>query len=296
MKPHFEGSYVPLPTPFTQGGAALDLGALRRLVDYHLEHRTAGIVPLGTTGETPTLTSREYAEVLETTVAHTAGRKPVIPGVGTNCTRTTVERARFAERAGADAVLVVTPYYNKPTPRGLFLHYAAVAEAITIPIVLYNVPSRTGVDLKPDVVLELARRFPHVAAVKEASTSIERARELAAIEGITVLCGEDALVSDFARAGARGSIAVTANVLPDELAEWIETSRNGDHQRAAELSLRIVPIAKAMFVETNPAPVKAALALRGLCEPDVRLPLAPLEPASRAKLEAALATSERVAT
>ncbi len=275
--PRFEGSHVPLPTPFR--GDGLDLAALRRLVDLHLERRTAGLVPLGTTGETPTLTEREYGAVLETVLEEVAGRLPVTPGVGTNCTRSTVERARLAEGAGASAVLVVTPYYNRPGPEGLFRHFAAVAEAVAVPIVLYNVPSRTGVDLGPDVVARLAERFPHVAAVKEASTSLERVRELAAIEGIDVLCGEDPLIGRFVESGATGAVAVTANVLPDEIADWIATGEEVRH---------VPELARVLFVETNPVPLKFALARMELCDEDVRLPLTPLAPENRSVVEDAL--------
>lgn len=297
MSLDLRGSFVPLPTPFTAGGEDLDLDALGRLVDLHAARRTAGLVPLGTTGETPTLTQREWATVLEATVSRAAGRRPVLAGVGTNATRTTVERARFAERAGAAGLLVVTPYYNRPSPRGLFLHYAAVAEAVELPVVLYNVPSRTGVDLKPDVVAALRERFPHVRGIKEAGASAERVRELAAIDGMAVLSGEDAKIGEFVQAGAVGAVAVTANVAPDAVAEWIETSGpDGDPFRAAELASQVLPVARAMFLDVNPVPVKAALAELGLCRADVRLPLAPLDDATRARLRADLARAKLVAS
>lgn len=288
------GSFVALPTPFSDGGGSLDLEVLRALVRWHGKHATAGVVPAGTTGEAATLTDDEYTRVLETCVASAGGgsptRLPVVAGVGTNCTRTSVERTKLATRLGVDAVLAVTPYYTRPSPRGLYLHFAAIAEATPRDVVLYNVPSRTGSDLTPDVVRALVQRYDNVVAIKQAAPSVDRVRELAAIEGLSVLCGEDALLADFVHAGATGSIGVVANLLPDEVAGWIDAARTGDEAGERRLAERILPIAEALFVESNPVPVKAALAALGRCTDAVRLPLAPLEPPS---LDAVLAALDR---
>jgi 4-hydroxy-tetrahydrodipicolinate synthase len=289
MRDVFRGSHVALPTPFRGRDAELlDLDALRGLVDLHAHSTTSGVVVAGTTGEASTLTDDEYRDVLRTAVRAAAGRVQVIAGVGTNATRTTLERARVAEEAGVDGLLVVTPYYNRPGPRGLLLHFATLAEAVSTPIVLYNVPSRTGVDLTPDIVGELARRFEHVVAIKQAAPSIARVQELVALGTVAVLCGEDALLAEFVRAGAVGAIGVTSNLVPERFARWIDAAANGPETRLVELSRVLVPLATALFVEPNPVPVKAALAVLGHCEESVRLPLTTLEPESRRALTNAL--------
>ncbi len=280
----FQGSYAAIPTPFSNG--AIDWSALRTHLEFLIERRTDGIVVCGTTGESATLSDEERRRAITTTLEIVDRRVPVIAGVGTNDTRTTIEHARFAATAGVDGLLVVTPYYNKPSPRGLVLHYAAVAEAVTTPIVLYNVPSRTGVDLVPEVVAEVGKKYAHVVAVKEALPSLERVKRLIAHTPLAVLCGDDASTADFMGLGAVGVISVLANVMPAEVAELVRASTpRGDSNRGAALVERTAPLTRALFVESNPVPVKAVLAeiLDGYPD-EVRLPLAPLTDASRAEL------------
>ena len=292
IRPHprcrFQGSYVALATPFREG--ELDLEGFRGLVDWHAASGTDGLVVAGTTGEGATLTDEERERLFGAAVESARGRMPVIAGVGTNCTRTTIENARSAERCGVDALLVVTPYYNRPTRRGLALHFGAVADAVRLPIVLYNVPSRTGVDMAPEVVAEVATRFDHVVAVKEALASIERVKRLVAESPAAVLCGDDASIADFLNEGAIGIVGVVNNVAPAEVSELVRVClAGGDSARAADLVERLAPLVRDLYIESNPGPVKAALALLGRCSEEVRPPLATMEPENRRKLAATLA-------
>lgn len=290
----FQGSFAAIPTPFSQG--AIDWTALRTHVEFLLARGTDGIVVCGTTGESATLTDDERRELIRETLAIVSGRVPVIAGVGTNDTRTTIEHARFAESARVDGLLVVTPYYNKPSPRGLVLHYSAVADAVTTPIVLYNVPPRTGVDMTPEVVAEIGRNYGHVVAVKEALPSLERVRRLVAETPVAVFSGDDASTVDFVGLGAVGTISVLANVMPAEVAELVRCARpSGDSKRGARLVELTSPLTRALFIESNPVPVKAVLSeiLSGYGA-DVRLPLAPLTESSRAELRRAMQASALV--
>jgi len=291
IRPHprcrFQGSYVAIATPFRND--RVDLEAFRGLIDWHAASGTDGLVVAGTTGEGATLTEAESEGLFRAAVERSRGRLPVIAGVGTNCTRTTIEKARAAERCGIDGLLVVTPYYNKPTRRGLVLHFSAIADHLRLPIVLYNVPSRTGIDMAPEVVAEVAGRFDHVVAVKEALASIERVRRLVGETEAAVLCGEDAAIADFMGAGAVGVIGVVNNVAPAEVAELVRASvPDGDSVRAAELVEKLAPLVRDLFVESNPGPVKSALAMLGRCTDELRLPLAPMETENRRRLEATL--------
>lgn len=287
MEATIEGSYVALPTPFR--GERVDLDAFSELIDEQVAGGTDGIVVCGTTGESSTLSEYERRSLIHAAVDYARGRLQVVAGVGTNCTRTTVELTRFAVSCGADAVLVVTPYYNRPSPRGLLLHYGAIAEASAIPVVLYNVPSRTGVDLAPDLVAEIASRCPSVVAIKEATTLVERVRQIRESAGLGVLCGEDSRLAEFAAEGAEGAVSVIGNLLPVEVAELLAVARpGGDPERAGQLVARIAPLVRALFVEVNPVPLKTALAILGRCDGDVRPPLAALEPRARGVVEEAL--------
>jgi 4-hydroxy-tetrahydrodipicolinate synthase len=279
----FRGSYVALPTPFRDD--KVDLEALGALVDFHVERKSDGLVAVGTSGEAATLGDAERRAVIEAVVARSAGRLPVLAGVGTNCTRTTLEATRFAEKAGADGLLAVTPYYNRPSPEGLFRHYAALAEATALPVVLYNVPSRTGCDLKPPTVARLREACANVVAIKEASGSMGRARELRACCDVALIAGEDALIAEFMSLGGHGVIGVVGNVAPREVAELCRVAvPGGDPARTAELAAWLAPLVRDLFIESNPVPLKTALAAMGLCREDVRLPLAPLTAGSRDRL------------
>jgi 4-hydroxy-tetrahydrodipicolinate synthase len=292
----FRGAFTALPTPFR--GGELDLPALDRLIERQAAAGTRGIVPAGTTGEAATLTEAELERVFAAAVEAARGRLQVVAGVGTNCTRTTVERARLAERIGADGLLVVTPYYNRPSPEGLFRHFSAVAEAVSLPIVLYDIPGRTGVDLPVDVVRRLADAHESVVAVKLARRSLERVRALVELDRVAVLAGEDGLLLDFLRAGAIGSIGVVANLVPHRVARLVElasadSGRDDDRAlaEAGRIADELAPLGEALFVEVNPVPLKTAMAAMGLCGDEVRLPLAPLIDENRRTVERALAAA-----
>jgi 4-hydroxy-tetrahydrodipicolinate synthase len=287
MKCEFKGSYVALPTPFTRG--EVDYPALEKLIDFHVHRGSDGLVSVGTTGEGATLSDYERRSVIEFTILKARKRLPVIAGVGTNNTAQSAELCRFAAEVGASGVLAVTPYYNKPTQRGLVAHYAALAEASPIPIVLYNVPSRTGCDLKPATVAQVRAAHSNVVAIKEASNSLGRAREIQDLSDIALIAGEDGLIAEFMALGAVGVIGVVANIAPREVAELCRVARpGGDPMRTAELVAWLQPLVRDLFIETNPAPVKAALAAMELCSAELRLPLVPLERDNLERLHSSL--------
>lgn len=287
MKCPFRGSYVALPTPFRDG--APDLEALTEIVEFHAEHKTDGLVVCGTSGESATLNDYERRSVIEHVIAQSHKLLPVIAGTGTNDTRHSIELTRFAQKAGADGVMCVTPYYNKPSPLGLERHFGALAEATALPLVLYNVPARTGCDLKPATAAAIRAGHPNVVAIKEASGSLGRARELRESSDLALIAGEDALIADFMALGAVGVIGVVGNVAPAEVAELCRAAApGGDAARAAELCAFLSPLVRDLFIESNPVPLKAALAFMGLCRDEVRLPLAPLLPPNRERLVATL--------
>jgi 4-hydroxy-tetrahydrodipicolinate synthase len=271
----FSGSIVALVTPM-QADGAVDFGALERLVDFHLDNGTDAIVAVGTTGESPTLTVVEHIEVVHRVVQRSAKRIPVIAGTGANSTVEAIELTRLAKEAGADACLLVTPYYNKPTQEGLFQHYRAIAQAVAIPQILYNVPSRTGCDLKPETVQRLTE-FANIVGLKEAA-SLERNRELLArVSGrIALLSGDDDLACECVLAGFQGVVSVSANVAPRQVRTVIHTALAGNVAEARRLDAQLQPFHKAMFVESNPIPAKWALARMGLIPDGIRLPLTPL--------------------
>jgi 4-hydroxy-tetrahydrodipicolinate synthase len=286
MRGTFRGSLVALPTPFRDG--RVDHAALRRLIEFQIEGGSQGLVAAGSTGEAATLTARERLAVIEFCAGATDGRVPVLAGVGASDTRVACELALGAERAGADGLLVSTPAYNKPQQRGLAAHFGAIAGASTLPLVLYNIPSRTGVDLLPATVAEIACKHPNVMAIKEAGTSLERVKELVALDRVDVLAGEDAWITDAIHLGAIGVVGVAANVVPKLAAELVGELLSGKERRAPQLAEQLAPLIAALFAETNPAPLKAALAMMGLCAEEVRLPLVPVEEPTRARLRAAL--------
>jgi 4-hydroxy-tetrahydrodipicolinate synthase len=284
----FAGSVVALVTPMVESGG-LDLVAWDRLLDWHVGAGSDGIVVCGTTGESPTVTAAEAAELIARARGRLRGRIPLTAGSGTNSTAGSIERARQAQDAGADALLVVTPYYNKPTQEGLFRHFTAIADAASIPVILYNVPGRTGVDLLPETVLRLAGH-PRIVAIKEASGTAARARELVArLEGrMDVLGGEDACACESMLAGACGVISVTANVAPAAMHELTVLARRGDAARASELDARLQALHGALFVEANPIPVKWAVEQLGLIGGALRLPLTRLSAAAQPVVRDAL--------
>jgi 4-hydroxy-tetrahydrodipicolinate synthase len=288
MSAHFRGSYAALPTPFRED--RLDLASLEAHVEGLIVRGSDGLVACGTTGEAATLTAEERDEVLRATVQATDGRVPVIAGIGTNCTRTSVELAVRARRSGVDGLLAVTPYYNRPAHEGLKRHFLALARATELPLILYNVPSRTGVDLTPELAAEIAGQDTRFVGIKEASGEIERAHRLAELTDLDVLCGEDKQIAAFMRGGAAGAIGVVANLVPEKVAELVRVAAPGGNRlRAETLEGELSLLVRTLFLETNPIPLKAALALLGRCPNELRLPLSPLSDDHRPVLEQALA-------
>ena len=283
----FRGSFTALVTPFD--GTDVDYNALTRMVEFQIQSGTHGLVPVGTTGESPTLSHDEHEKVVETTISAAKGRVPVIAGAGSNSTREAVALARHAEAAGASGVLVVTPYYNKPTQEGLYQHFKAVNDAVSIPIIIYNIPSRSVVDMS---VATMARLFqlPNIAGVKDATANVLRVSQqrLALGERFNQLSGEDGTALAFMAHGGHGCISVTSNVAPRLCADFQNACLSGDYSRALEIHDRLMPLHEALFVETNPGPVKYAAYRLGLCKPDARLPMVPLSDAAKAAVDAAL--------
>jgi 4-hydroxy-tetrahydrodipicolinate synthase len=271
----FSGSIVALVTPM-QADGTVDNGALDRLVDFHVSNGTNGIVAVGTTGESPTLSVEEHIDVVKRVVARAAKRIPVIAGTGANSTREAIELTQLAKDAGADACLSVTPYYNKPTQEGLYQHFKAIAQAVAVPILLYNVPSRTACDLKPETVARLAE-ISNIVGLKEAP-SLERNRELLARVGgrLALFSGDDDLACESILAGFQGVISVTANIAPRQVRAVIDAALAGKKDQARQLDMKLQQLHKSMFLESNPIPVKWAAARMGLIPDGVRLPLVPL--------------------
>ena len=284
----FAGNLVAIVTPMRRDGA-VDFDAWTRLVDFHLQNGTHGIVVGGTTGESPTITEAELRELTERACAQVAKRIPIIVGTGTSNTAATVVRTRWVSELPVDGVLVVTPSYNKPPQEGLFRHFAAVAEASRVPVILYNIPGRTAVDLQPATVARL-QQLPRIVCIKEGMSSVERVRELVALAkpGFTVLSGDDATAREALLAGATGVISVTANVAPRLMSDMVTAATRGDKEAAAKLDARMVALHRDLFVETNPIPTKWALTQMGLIEGGIRLPLTELAPAYHSVVSAAL--------
>jgi 4-hydroxy-tetrahydrodipicolinate synthase len=285
--PTFKGSITALITPFKDG--KVDERAFQRLVEWQIDQGTHGLVPCGTTGESPTLTHDEHRRVVELCVEAAAGRVPVIAGTGSNSTAEAVELTRHAQSAGADAVLVVTPYYNKPTQEGLYQHFKAINDSAEVPIVVYNIPGRSVIDLSVETMARLFK-LANIVGVKDATTNMARASLQRAALGteFVQLSGEDATALGFMAHGGQGCISVTANVAPALCSEFQLACLAGNFHRALQLQDRLMPLHDALFVESNPGPVKYAASKLGLCSADTRLPLAPLAPTSRKRVEDAL--------
>ena len=286
--PAFCGSHVAIVTPL-RGDGQVDWSAWARLVELHLQAGTTGLVVGGTTGESPTITDEELRELVRRTREQAGRRLQVVLGAGSNSTATTVERVRAFGTLDIDGVLVVTPYYNKPTQEGLYRHYEAVAAASRVPVILYNVPGRTAVDLLPETVARLSR-LPRIVAVKEAVATMDRIRALRdqCPAGFAILSGDDATVREALQHGACGVISVTANVAPAAMAALIEAGRSGQPEEAARIDATLAGLHDKLFIEANPIPVKWALWRMGLIENELRLPLTPLSPRYHAEVEAAL--------
>jgi len=284
----FKGSIPALVTPMRDDGT-IDFDAWDTLLDFHLQQGTDGVVVGGTTGESPVLERSELEELVRRARMRVAGRMPVIAGSGTNSTAKSIALSKAAQAAGADALLVVTPYYNKPTQEGLFRHFSAIADAVDIPVILYNVPGRTGCDMLADTVARLSRHA-RIAGVKEATGDIARGEAILqqSRPGFVLLSGDDPTAAQLIRIGARGVISVTANVAARAMHELCVAGLEGRHDEAATLNERLMPLHEAMFVESNPIPVKWAVHRMGLIGPGIRLPLTPLSAPLRGNVEAAM--------
>jgi 4-hydroxy-tetrahydrodipicolinate synthase len=283
----FSGSITALITPFRDG--ALDEAALRKLVERQIAEGSHGLVPVGTTGESPTLSHEEHERVVEVVVETAAKRVPVIAGAGSNNTAESIRLLRHAQKVGADAALVVTPYYNKPTQRGLIAHYTALHDACDLPIIIYNIPPRSVIDMLPETMGELAK-LPRIVGVKDATGDLARVslQRRACGPDFVQLSGEDMTAIGYNAMGGVGCISVTANVAPRLCAQMQQATQRGDYAAALEIQDKLIPLHKALFIESNPAPAKAALAMLGLCSDEIRLPLVPVGDETRDKLRAAL--------
>jgi len=287
MKP-ITGSIVALVTPMHEDGR-IDFDALRRLVDWHIAEGTQCIGAVGTTGESPTVSVEEHCEVIRVAVEHAAGRIPVMAGAGGNSTAEAIELSRYALKVGADCTLSVVPYYNRPSQEGIYAHFRAIAEAVDIPMVLYNVPGRTVADMLTDTVLRLAQ-VPGIVGIKEATGNIERACWLIkqAPKGFSIYSGDDGTAVALMLLGGHGNVSVTANIAPRAMQALCTAALAGDAREAARLQLQLMPLHRALFVEPSPAPTKWALAQLGRCGPGIRLPIVPLSEAGQAAVRAAM--------
>jgi len=287
MKP-LTGSIVALATPMHDDGS-IDYPALRKLIDWHIAEGTDCIGVVGTTGESPTVSVEEHCEIIRVSVEHARGRVPIMAGAGANATSEAIELTRFAKAVGADCSLQVVPYYNKPSQEGIYRHFRAVAEAVDLPVVLYNVPGRTVADMQPETALRLAQ-VPGVIGIKEASGNIERAAWLIkqAPPGFSIYSGDDGTAVALMLLGGHGNVSVTANVAPRQMHELCMAAIQGDVKRATALHLQLLPLHRQLFCEPSPAPAKWALAQMGRCRPTVRLPLTELTPTGQAAVLAAM--------
>jgi 4-hydroxy-tetrahydrodipicolinate synthase len=284
----FQGSFVALVTPFRDG--RVDEAKLRELVEFHVTSGTDGLIPCGTTGESPTLSHDEHKRVVEVVIDSARGRIPVVAGTGSNSTAEAIDLTRHAERAGASGALVVNPYYNKPTQEGLYRHFRAVAESVALPIITYNIQGRTAVNVETATMARLARDCKNIVGVKEASGSLDQMSQVIAAcgPGFAVLSGDDNVTLPLMAIGGHGVVSVIANIVPRETADLVHAALEGDFKRARDLHYRLFPLARAAFLETNPIPIKEAMAMAGMLEPEFRLPMCRMSDANRETLRGIL--------
>jgi 4-hydroxy-tetrahydrodipicolinate synthase len=290
MKP-IVGSIVALVTPMHEDGS-VDYPALRRLIDWHIAEGTDCIGVVGTTGESPTVTVEEHCEIIRVAVEHAKGRVPIMAGTGGNSTTEAIELSRFAQQVGADCTLSVVPYYNKPSQEGIYRHFKAIAEAVDVPMVLYNVPGRTVADMQVETALRLAQ-VPGIVGIKEASGEIDRAAWLVKLapQGFSIYSGDDGTAVALMLLGGHGNVSVTANVAPRAMHALCSAALAGNAREAAAIHLKLLPLHKALFVESSPAPTKWAMAKLGLCGAALRLPITPLTEAGQKSVEQAMRES-----
>lgn len=269
----FKGAIVAIVTPIKDD--KIDYESYKKLIDFQLKNKTNGILTCGCTGEPATLSYDEHKEMIKFTVEYVNGKVPVIAGTGSNNTKEAIELSQYAEKVGADGCLLITPYYNKPTQKGLYLHYKEIAKNVSIPIILYNVPSRTGISIAPETVLELSE-IKNIVGIKEASGSLDQVSKILSIvkrDDFVVLSGDDSLTLPIISVGGKGVVSVASNVVPYEVSQMVEYALNGDFENARKLHLKLFSIFKILFIETNPIPVKTILSLMGMISPEWRLPL-----------------------
>ena len=286
--PRFRGSYTALITPFANGG--IDEAAFRKLVDFQIDSGTHGLVPVGTTGESPTLTHEEHDRVVELCIEQAAGRVPVIAGAGSNSTAEAVRLAKRGADAGADGVLIVSPYYNKPTQEGLFRHFGTVAEAVDVPVIVYDIPGRSIVRVDDDTLVRLNKAYGNICGIKDATSEVGRPPRIsnALGAGFAQLSGEDATTLPYLAGGGHGAISVTSNIAPRAMADMHNAWQAGEIATAQDINARMIDLHDAMFCEASPGPVKYAASLLGICGAETRLPLCEIADSSKARVEAAL--------
>jgi 4-hydroxy-tetrahydrodipicolinate synthase len=284
----FKGSIAALVTPFKNG--KVDEKTLRDLIEFQIKKGTSGIVPCGTTGESATLSFEEHDHVIEVTIEQTKKRVPVIAGTGSNSTEEAIMLTQHAAGAGADASLQVSPYYNRPTQKGLYEHFKKIAESVDIPIILYNIASRTGVNIEPETIARLSRDCKNIVGVKEASGNLDQMSRIKQLckENFDLLSGDDSLTLPILSIGGTGIISVVANIVPNDVANLVSEFEKGNINKARAIHYKLLSLIKAIFIETNPIPVKTAMGLMGLCEPDLRLPMCEMLPENVEKLRKAL--------
>jgi len=290
----FTGTYTAIVTPFQGGAVAYD--ELKKLVNFQIRGGVSGLVPVGTTGESPTVSHEEHLEIIRCTIEAARGRVPVIAGTGSNSTHEAIEMTKAADEAGADGMLLVAPYYNRPTQEGLFQHFSRIAEVTNKPIILYSIPGRCGVEIGVKVIERLRAKYAHVAHIKEAGGSVDRVDQIISALGkdITVLSGDDSLTLPFMAVGAQGVISVASNLYPREVSRLVKLALAQDYTKARALHRRLYPVFKTIFIESNPAPIKVAMQQAGIIgSEEVRLPLSPLTDASRETLLSVLQAFNR---
>jgi len=282
------GSIVAMVTPFKDG--KVDWESLEGLVEFHIKNGTHGIVPCGTTGESATLSHQEHDDVIKAVIKAVKKRVPVIAGTGSNSTEEAIRLTREAEKSGADGALLISPYYNRPTQEGIYQHYKKVAASVGIPLIVYNIPGRTGSKIEPETLARLSE-IKNVAGVKEATGSVDQAIDVVRLSkaGFGVYSGEDSLVFSLMALGGKGVISTVANIVPKEMAELAQACLKGDWEKGRKLQFQLVPLIRTVFIETNPIPIKTALSLMGKCRGDLRLPLTPMSEGNLEKLKTAMA-------
>ena len=285
----FQGAYTAIITPFRDNGK-VDEQAFKKLIDFQIENKIDGIVPCGTTGESPTLSHEEHERVIEICVRHVNGRVPVIAGAGSNSTAEAISLTKHAKEIGADAVLQVNPYYNKPTQKGLYLHFKAIADAVDIPVIVYNIKGRTAVNVETPTLVRLMNDCENIAAVKEASGDINQMKDVIAQRknGFSVLSGDDNMTLSLIKEGGDGVISVASNLVPNRIVAMVHAALDGKIEEAERLDKNLAELFKACFIETNPIPIKTALAMEGMCREVFRLPMCSMEDANKEKLRKVL--------